>query len=81
MLAENGRFLVPMDAVLPLLGRLLNTAIDFHQPARRVFIGNAFTRFTPEYKNGDQPSLVLNFNNPVKANRNHEEKRGLLTHS
>ncbi len=78
---ENGRFMVPMDAVLPLLGRLLNTTIDFHQPARRVFIGNAFTRFSAEYKNGDQPSLVLNFSQPVKANRNHEEKRGVLTHS
>jgi N-acetylmuramoyl-L-alanine amidase len=81
VLVENGRFVVPMDAVLPLLGRLLNTTIDFHQPARRVFIGNAFTRFTTEFKNGDQPSLVLNFSQPVKANRNHEEKRGVLTHT
>jgi N-acetylmuramoyl-L-alanine amidase len=81
VLLENGQFMVPMDAVLPLLGRLLNTTIDFHQPARRVFIGNAFTRFTTEFKNGDQPSLVLNFSQPVKANRNHEEKRGVLTHT
>jgi N-acetylmuramoyl-L-alanine amidase len=81
VLMENGRFMVPMDAVLPLLGRLLNTTIDFHQPARRVFIGNAFTRFTTEFKNGDQPSLVLNFSLPVKANRSHEEKRGVLSHS
>jgi N-acetylmuramoyl-L-alanine amidase len=81
VLVENGRFMVPMDAVLPLLGRLLNTTIDFHQPARRVFIGNAFTRFTTEFKNGDQPSLVLNFSLPVKPNRNHEEKRGVLSHS
>jgi hypothetical protein len=62
---ENGRFLVPIDAVLSLLGRLLSTTIDFHQPARRLFIGNAFTRFTAEFKNGDQPSLVLNFSQPV----------------
>src|SRR5438270_6990963 len=81
VLVENGRFMMPMDAVLPLLGRLLNTTIDFHQPARRVFVGNAFTRFTAEYKNGDQPSLVLNFSQPVKANRNYEEKRGVLTHT
>ncbi len=81
MLLENGRFLVPMNAVLPFLGHLLNTTIDFHQPARRLFIGNAFTRLSAEYKNGDQPSLVLNFSQPVMANRNHEEKRGVLTYS
>lgn len=81
VLLENSRFMVPMDAVLPLLGRLLNTTIDFHQPARRVFVGNTFTRFTTEYKNGDQPSLVLNFSQPVKPDENQEEKRGILTHT
>jgi N-acetylmuramoyl-L-alanine amidase len=69
-----------MDAVLPLLGRLLNTMIDFHQPARRVFIGNTSTRFTADFKNGDQPSLILNFSQPVKPDENQEEKRGILTH-
>jgi len=83
VLLENGRFMVPMDAVLPLLARLLNTTIDFHQPARRMFIGNPFTRFTPEYKNGDQPSLLLNFSQPVtRLEINHDEHRGaLFTHS
>jgi N-acetylmuramoyl-L-alanine amidase len=81
VLLENGRLAMPMDAVLPLLGRLLNTTIDFHQSARRLFVGNTFTQFTTEYKNGDQPSLVLNFSQPVKASRNHEEKRGVLTHT
>jgi len=81
VLWENGRLVMPMDAVLPLLGRLLNTTIDFHQSARRLFVGNTFTRFTTEYKNGDQPSLVLNFSQPVKPSRNHEEKHGVLTHT
>lgn len=79
MLLENGRVMVPMDAATSLLSRLLNTTIDFHQPARRLFIGNSFTRFTAEYKNGDQPSLTLSFSQPVRVNGNHEEKRGLLT--
>jgi N-acetylmuramoyl-L-alanine amidase len=79
VLAENGHAMVPMDAALALLGRLLHTTIDFHQPARRLFVGNTFTRFTAEYKNGDQPSLVLNFSQPVKANGNHDEKAGILT--
>jgi N-acetylmuramoyl-L-alanine amidase len=83
VLLENGRFMVPMGGVLPLLARLLNTTIDFHQPARRMFIGNPFTRFTPEYKNGDRPSLLLNFGQPVtRLEINHDEHRGaLFTHS
>ncbi|HEY2913022.1 MAG TPA: hypothetical protein VGK21_06660, partial [Candidatus Angelobacter sp.] len=82
-LLENGHCIVPMDALLPLLGRLLNTTIDFHQPARRILIGNASTRFTAEFKNGDQPSLVLNFSQPVtRMDTNHDEDRGaLFTHS
>ncbi|MGZ4873920.1 MAG: N-acetylmuramoyl-L-alanine amidase [Candidatus Angelobacter sp.] len=81
VLLENEHVMVPMDAALPLLSRLLNTTVDFHQQARRVFVGNTFTRFTAEFNNGDQPSLVLNFSQPVKANGDHEEKRGFLTHS
>jgi N-acetylmuramoyl-L-alanine amidase len=82
VLVENGRVIVPMDAALPMLSRLLNTTVDFHQPARRIFVGNTFTRFTAEYKNGDQPSLVLNFSQPVeKVWANQEEKRGFLTHT
>lgn len=79
VLLENGRVMVPMDAALPLLSRLLTTTVDFHQPARRLFVGNASTRFTVDFKNGDQPSLVLNFSQPVKANGDHEEKRGFHT--
>ena len=81
VLVENGRVMLPMDALLPLLGRLLNTTVDFHQPAMRVFVGNTFTRFTADFKNGDQPSLVLNFSQPVKPDANHEEKRGVLTNT
>lgn len=82
VLVENGRVIVPMDAALPMLSRLLNTTIDFHQPARRLFVGNTFTRFTAEYKNGDRPSLVLNFSQPVeKIRANHEDQQGLLTHT
>ncbi|MFI5105500.1 MAG: N-acetylmuramoyl-L-alanine amidase, partial [Terriglobales bacterium] len=79
VLVEAGRVLVPMDAALPLLSRLLDTAIDFHQPSRRIFVGNALTRFHAEFKNGDPPSLVLTFSQPIKRiNANHEEVRGLL---
>jgi len=83
-LVEDGRVMVPLAAALPLLSRLLNTAVDFHQPSRRIFVGNFFTRFTAEFKDGDAPSLILNFSQPLKRlDSSHEEDRRslLLTHS
>jgi N-acetylmuramoyl-L-alanine amidase len=78
VLVEDGQLLVPMDAALPLLSRLLNTTVDFHQPSRRIFVGNTLTRFRAEYKNQDQPVLVLNFSQPVKPDMNHEQDRTTL---
>jgi N-acetylmuramoyl-L-alanine amidase len=83
VLVEGGRVLAPLDSALPLLSRLLNTAADFHQPSRRIFVGQSFTRFNAEYKNGDRPSLVLNFTQPLhRLDTNHDEERGtLFTHT
>jgi len=84
VLVEDGRMMVPLVAALPLLSRLLNTAVDFHQPSRRIFVGNVFTHFTAEFKDGEMPSLVLNFSQPLKRlDSSHEEDRSglLLTHS
>ncbi|HEU4415183.1 MAG TPA: N-acetylmuramoyl-L-alanine amidase [Candidatus Angelobacter sp.] len=79
---ENDRVLVPMAAALPMLTRLLSTSVDFHQPARRIFVGNIFTRFTASYSNGQTPSLVLNFTQPVTPDRNREEVSGaFFTHT
>jgi N-acetylmuramoyl-L-alanine amidase len=54
--------------------------VDFHQPARRIFIGNVHTGFHAEYKSGEQPSLVLTFSQPIaRMNVNREEDRsGIL---
>jgi N-acetylmuramoyl-L-alanine amidase len=84
VLVEEGRVLVPLGAALPLLSRLLNTAVDFHQPARRIFVGNTFSHFTAYFKTGESPSLVLNFSQPVtRLDVNHEEDRSgvLFTHA
>ena len=70
VLLEDGRLLVPMDSALPLLSRLLNTTVDFHRPSRRIFVGNTLVRFHAEFKNQEQPSLVLNFSQPVKPETN-----------
>lgn len=77
-LVEEGRVLVPLDAALPLLSRLLNTTVDFHRPARRIFVGNGFTHFYAQFKNQDRPSLVLNFSQPVKPEISHDQDRTTL---
>ncbi len=76
-LLEDGRLLVPLDSALPILSRLLNTTVDFHRLARRIFVGNTFIRFHAEFKN-QNPSLVLNFSQPVKPETNHEQDRTTL---
>jgi N-acetylmuramoyl-L-alanine amidase len=78
VLVEEGRVLVPLDAALPLLSRSLNTMVDFHRPARRIFIGSGFTRFYAQFKNEDQSSLVLNFSQPVKPDVSHDQDRTTL---
>jgi N-acetylmuramoyl-L-alanine amidase len=65
LLAESGRPLVPLHALATLLSRFLDTRVDVHEAARRVFIGNTGARFTAELKKGDPPALVLNFSAPV----------------
>jgi len=83
-LVEDGRVMVPLAAALPLLSRLLNATVDFHQPSRRIFVGSVFTRFTAEFKDGEAPSLVLNFSQPLKRlDSSHEEDRSglLFTHT
>jgi N-acetylmuramoyl-L-alanine amidase len=82
VLVEGGRVLAPLDSAPFLLNRLLNTGVDFHQPSRRIFIGQSVTRFNAEYKNGDQPSLMLSFTQPLKQlQTSHDEERGVFTHT
>jgi N-acetylmuramoyl-L-alanine amidase len=83
VLVEDGRVMVPLAAALPLLSRLLNTPVDFHQPSRRIFVGNTFMRFTADFKDGETPSLVLNFTQPVRRlDTSHDEEHGgLFTHT
>jgi N-acetylmuramoyl-L-alanine amidase len=83
VLVENQKVLVPLAAALPLLTRLLNVSVDFHQPSRRLFVGNASFRFTASFKEGEAPSLILNFSQPVHPDADHQEDRSglLFTHT
>lgn len=83
ILLENGRLLVPLDAALPLLSRLLDATVDFHRPARRIFVGKALTRFSADFRNGDGPSLVLTFTQPIsRLDVSHDEENGgVFTHT
>ena len=65
LLVENGRPLVPLHSLAALLSRFLDTRVDVHESARRVFIGNSGARFTTELKKTEPPALVLTFSVPV----------------
>src|SRR6202158_6284006 len=47
-LLENGRGLVPVSSLPGLMQRFLGTAVNFHETARRLFIGNAAVHFTAQ---------------------------------
>lgn len=65
LVVESGRPLVPLHSLATLLSRFLDTRVDVHESARRVFIGNTGARFTAELKKTEPPALVLNFSMPV----------------
>ncbi len=65
LLVESGRPLAPLHSLGTLLSRFLDTRVDVHESARRVFIGNAGARFSAELKKTEPPALVLNFSLPV----------------
>ena len=80
VIVEEQRVLVPMSAALPLLTGLLKVSVDFHQPSRRIFVGNAFARFSASYNGGETPRLVLNFSQPVHPEIGaHDEQSGQTT--
>src|SRR5262245_26981921 len=82
VLVEQQRVLVPLNAALPLLSRLLHASVDYHQPARRIFVGNALAHFSASFNGGSPPALVLNFSQPVHPDGERSEEHGaLFTHT
>jgi len=64
-LIENSRGLVALSALGVLLPRFLGTPADFHESARRLFIGDIRTQFSFQLDASNPPRLVLNFSAPV----------------
>ena len=62
---QNGRGLVPVSSLAPLLSRVLGGPVTFNPASRRVFIGNVAIHFTAQVIGNLPPSLVINFSGPV----------------
>lgn len=62
---ENGRGLVPLSGLTVLLSRFLGGPVNFHEAARRLFIGDVAVHFTAQITSANPPTLVLNFTAPV----------------
>jgi len=62
LLLENNRGLLPLRALPALIGRFLDLPVEFHEPGRRLFVGDAGTHFTAELH---ENALALNFSAPV----------------
>ena len=64
-LLENGRGMIPVVSLGAILPRFLGGPVNFHENARRLFIGNFTTPFTVDFVKTTPPRLVFNFGNVV----------------
>jgi N-acetylmuramoyl-L-alanine amidase len=68
-LIENSRGLVPLNSLNSFLPRFLGAPVNFHEGARRLFIGDVGIqtsfRLDAQDNNNEPPRLMLNFSAPV----------------
>lgn len=62
---DSGRGLVPLGSLATLMPRFLGAPVEFHETARRLFIGNVAVHFTAQVTRTTPPTLVMNFSSPV----------------
>jgi N-acetylmuramoyl-L-alanine amidase len=63
---ENGRGLVPLHALPQLLAQILpDHPLEFHEPARRLFLDKVELRYAAEIRRGAIGQLVITFSAPV----------------
>ena len=58
---ENGRGLVSLNSLNALLPRFLGSAVNLHEAARRLFVGDFSTQVTAQLDSSTPQRLVLNF--------------------
>jgi len=59
---EGNRGMVPLRTLPAILGPMLGTKTEYHEAARRLFLGGVATRFTTDLREG---GLSVNFTDPV----------------
>ncbi len=64
-LIENSHGLVPLSSLSALLPRFLETAVNFHESARRLFVGDVRIQVGFQLDTSNPPRLALNFTSPV----------------
>ncbi len=64
-LMENAHGLVPLSSVSALLPRFLDTPVNFHESARRLFVGDVGIQTSFHLEASDPPRLLVNFSAPV----------------
>jgi len=64
-LIENSRGLVPLSSLSELLPRFLGAPVDFHESARRLFVGDVGIQISFQLDASNPPRLALNFSAPV----------------
>lgn len=74
-LIENSRGLVPLTSLATLLPRFLGTPVNFHESARRLFIGDVGVQTSFRLDAGTPPHLVLSFTAPVNPSISTEPGR------
>lgn len=75
---RNGRGLVPVGSLTTLLPRLLGGPVNFHEAARRLFIGDAGIHFTAQIKNNPPNALEINFTTRVNPSISTEPGKLML---
>ena len=74
-LVENARGLIPLNSLNEVLPRFIGTAVNFHESARRLFIGGVSTQVSFQLDANDPPRLNLNFSVPVNPSISTEPGR------
>src|SRR5258708_507418 len=63
-LVENARGLIPLSSLNEVLPRFIGTAVNFHESARRLFIGGVVIQVNFQLDTNDPLHLNLNFRAP-----------------